>query len=108
MNNWLKRALDLQKIVSKKNARRERYMIQIREPIWSSKSVGVRQDLITHTNYIEILHKDVLGNRVYPYIYRVAGLKLMSCPTQTVKGQVLHIIPISEMEIYEVHGKKDE
>jgi hypothetical protein len=97
--------MDLQKIVRKKEHRRKKEIIEIREPVWSTKEVGIAERLITSYNYIRITYLKADGMPMFPYLYRVSGSKLLSCPEKMVKGTKLRMIKIDDMEVYDVEGK---
>lgn len=72
----------------------------INKPVWNTQSVGVAtKRLVSGTTMeIDIDYKDASGQLVYPYKYRMACSKMKQYPTQSVKGTVLHIIPIADFE----------
>ena len=71
----------------------------IKEPIWGSKSVGVREDLLIDDLEIEIAYKDHQDNRVFPLNYVLKQGKGYKYPVQEIKGRILHIIPIEDLPI---------
>ena len=75
----------------------------INKPVWNTESVGIAsRRLVTGTTMeITIDYKDAQGQLVYPYKYRMACSKMKRYPTQSVKGTVLHIIPIADFQAVE-------
>lgn len=75
----------------------------INKPVWNTDSVGIaaRRLVVGTTMEINIDYKDITGQLIYPYKYRMACSKMKRYPTQTVKGTVLHIIPIADFEAVE-------
>lgn len=103
-SHYLKRAMDLQKIVRKKQARRKKNIIEIREPVWSTREVGIAEKLITQDNYIRITYTKADGSPMFPYLYKVSGSQLLNCPDRTIKGTKLRMIKIDDLEVYDVEG----
>jgi hypothetical protein len=78
--------------------------IEIREPIWGSRSVGIASHKIGDHNVVKITKTDVSGDLVYGHNYYVSGDKLRSYPTEPARGNknvILHVIPIDDMEVIE-------
>lgn len=83
--------------------------IEIREPIWKTRSIGVRADIIKEDLKIEILYKKADGQRLYPDIYTISKEKAKSYPIQYVGSNVkLHIIPIEDLEIIKMEKMTDD
>ena len=76
-------------------------MISIREPIWKTRSVGIAEHhLLAHKQIrIEILYKDTLGKRLFPYIYCIESNKALGYPVQVRRGVRLRIVPIGELTV---------
>lgn len=75
----------------------------IREPMWGTQSVGLAESRMFHEVLeVTISYTDKGGNRLYPYLYRIPRARALQYPTQVVKGTLLRIIPIADME--EVHA----
>ena len=75
-------------------------MIQIRFPIWNTRSIGIAESrLVPGENLVEILYTDKSGKRVYPNTYSVSRERMLECPVQFTKGVKLRIIPISELTV---------
>ena len=75
--------------------------LSIKEPIWKNKSVGINESYCKHYQIlVEVLYKNIDKMRVFPDIYIVRGDKVKLYPKQIVKGNILHIVPLSEMDIY--------
>ena len=74
--------------------------INIKEPIWSSKSVGLNIGALK-SGLIEvtILHTDKSGHRTYPGTFLIDARKVRKFRTQTIirYNTVLHIVPIAEL-----------
>tara|TARA_Y100000310_G_C20076487_1_gene531804 strand:+ start:71 stop:367 length:297 start_codon:yes stop_codon:yes gene_type:complete len=81
-------------------------MYSIKTPIWKTKSIGIAEQRLKNDLLVEIEYKQVDGNRLYPDTYIVRKNSTDSYQRQTVKGNDLVIIPISELEIYK--GEKHE
>jgi hypothetical protein len=75
--------------------------IDIRTPIWKSKSVGIADRMLDMDVEIEILYKDKNGKRLYPCIYTIKKELVKKFPIQFVNGIKLHIVPISKLKIKE-------
>lgn len=74
-------------------------LVNIKEPIWSSKSVGIATyKVIGKILIVKILYKDKLGNRVYPGTYWMLSTKARSYPIEN-HGVLLYIIPIDDFEV---------
>ncbi len=71
---------------------------KIKAPIWKTRSVGINQALIDEDNMIEILYKNVDGERLYPDTYCISKEEALSYPTQVVSGVSLSIIPIANLK----------
>lgn len=74
--------------------------IEIRTPIWKTRSVGINSKLISPDKELEvkITYRDKNGNLLYPNILKMSGKKALSYESMVVKGVVLRIIPIADME----------
>ena len=75
-------------------------MYSIKTPIWKTKSIGIAEQRLKNDLLVEIEYKQANGNRLYPDTYIVRKNSTDSYQRQTVKGNDLVIIPISELEIY--------
>ena len=77
-------------------------IIQIRTPIWKSRSVGISHAHLKKTEtdggtlIVEILYENVHGERLFPGMHYIPVTEAMTYPTQIVKGVKLHIIPIDD------------
>lgn len=75
--------------------------IEIKAPIWNTRSIGVATFKIGTHNEINITKTDKDGNRLYPTPLYISGAKARSFPIEPVKSNPsikLHIIPINELE----------
>jgi len=72
----------------------------ILEPQWNggNPKVGLNEANIEASNEVEILYENKSGQRTFPKTYKISGMKILTYPTQEVKGIRLRIIPISELE----------
>ncbi len=70
----------------------------IKEPYWKYKALGIADHKITDDFEIECVWKKKDGSRLYPNPFRCSKNKAKLAITQTVKGVLLRIIPISQME----------
>jgi len=71
----------------------------IRQPIWSSMAVGLRDDQITEHNTVDIDYVNKTGKRQYPNTFKVTGEIAKRYPVQTVRNNVkLRVVPISALE----------
>lgn len=75
--------------------------LQIRSPIWASRSVGIAEHKIGLQGIdLEIIYKDKLGNRVYPFIYHINREKIIKYPIKVINDTIkLRIVPIADLEI---------
>jgi len=99
--DYMKRCLELQSIVAKKNQDSIEYAITIHEPIWATKSVGIAAQKVRDVTYIEIDYRDTEGKLVYPNLYRIEGEKLRKYPMENRSGINLFIVPIRDLEVAE-------
>ncbi len=75
-------------------------MIKIKAPIWKTRSIGIADyKLCSGVNEIRIEYRDKSGDRIYPYDYVITGTRARTYPIQNVKGVVLRIIPIADLEM---------
>lgn len=75
--------------------------LQIREPLWATKSVGIAERAVSNQGVdLEIVYKNKSGERLYPNTYHISREKIAQYPTQTVgHGTILRIVPIKDLEI---------
>lgn len=74
--------------------------IDIAEPIWKTKSVGLAIDDVPIGQNIKITISYISktsGNKVYPGEYIVEADKIRQYPTQDVKNVRVYIVPINEL-----------
>lgn len=77
---------------------------EIKSPVWGGRKIGLATYKIAPHNEIRITYKDRNGNRVYPLPLYISGENARKYPTQPVKSHpnvILHIIPISDLEVLE-------
>ena len=72
----------------------------IKTPIWKTKSIGIAEQRLNDDLLVKIEYKQANGDRLYPDTYIVRKNTTDNYQRQTVKGNNLIIIPISELEIY--------
>ena len=73
--------------------------VKILEPIWYTESVGIKTSEITEDLEVEILYKNLKGERTYPGIYRITQSRALNYPSRKFgKTPKLTIIPISAFE----------
>ncbi|MAH46902.1 hypothetical protein CMI37_13815 [Candidatus Pacearchaeota archaeon] len=78
---------------------------EIRAPMWGTQKVGLAEKRMFHDVLeVNILYADKRGNRLYPHLYHILRARALGYPTQLVKGTLLRVIPIADME--EVHVTK--
>jgi len=84
--------------------------IQIREPIWKSKSIGIAEHKLKHlsTTEIEILYRNQHGHRLWPDVYCITRAQAMQYPVQMLYGIRLRIIPIADLEVLSGKAKQGE
>lgn len=71
----------------------------IREPIWSSRSIGIADNRISEQNTIECTYRTKDGTRLYPDVIMLTRQQLNQYPTQKIKGGVtLRIIPLKVLD----------
>lgn len=77
--------------------------IQIKEPIWKTRSVGLSKKDVDNFNgdiIVEILYANKMGVRIFTSPFKIESSKARTYPTQTVRyGTELYIVPIKDMEI---------
>ena len=74
--------------------------VYINVPIWSSRAVGIKEKYLEDDLMVEILYKDVHGNRVYPHTYLAKKEKVEYFGRQIINDKVtLIIFPIADLEI---------
>lgn len=84
-------------------------IIKIKEPIWKTMSVGLREGAIESRTAVEILYINKRGQRPFPHIYVITRAEAMKYPVQLIKGIRLRIIPINKLEIFQEYaGEKKE
>lgn len=80
-------------------------VFEIREPVWGGRKVGLATYKISMHNEIRILYKYANSkDRVYPLPLYISGEKARTYPSQPVKSNpsiILHVIPISDLEVLE-------
>jgi len=74
--------------------------IQIREPIWKTRSIGLAEDRLTNITEVEITYKNRFGERIYANLYCISKSQAMKYPIQKVKGVKLRIIPIADLQAW--------
>ena len=75
--------------------------IQIAEPIWHNRSVGLNVENMNPDEevFIEIMYEEKKsGRRVYPDTYKMLVQDIMKYPTQTLKHKIkVYLVPISSL-----------
>ena len=74
---------------------------KIKEPYWKYNAVGLAEkDMTSDTLIVEILYKNVSGNREYPGVFTISKNKAMLGREHIVKktGTRLRIVPINQLE----------
>ena len=74
----------------------------IKEPIWSTRSVGIADYRLSEDLLVSISYKDKDGNQVFPGKFLVKSAIAKTYPTQKIKSNPagnlrLHIIPIKDL-----------
>jgi hypothetical protein len=74
-------------------------LVRIKEPIWSTKSVGIAEEIILRASetHVEILYENIRGWRLWPNEYVISKEKALKYPVKMVKGRTLRIIPIAAL-----------
>lgn len=74
--------------------------VVIKEPIWRNGGmVGISDRNLDTDTEIEIIYKNMLGERLYPNVYHIERERALKYPIQIMKsGTVLRIIPIKDLE----------
>lgn len=75
--------------------------IEIKAPIWNTRSIGVATFKIGTHNEIHIKATGKDGQRLYPAPLYISGEKARQYPVEPVRSNPnikLHIIPINELE----------
>jgi len=77
-------------------------MIQIRSPIWKSRSVGIAEHKVGINGVdLEITYEDKAKKRIYPHVYSISRGDLGKYPTQTCRNVKLRIVPIMDLTVKE-------
>lgn len=79
-------------------------LIEIREPIWDGRKIGIATYKIGNHNEIRILKKNINGERTYPQPFYISGERARQYPEQAVKSNPnikLYIIPIADLQTLE-------
>ena len=71
--------------------------INIKYPIWKTRSVGIAEHKITGDLAIDILYRNKAGDRIYPNTLYINQIKALTYPINVIKGVKLRIIPISDL-----------
>jgi hypothetical protein len=79
--------------------------VEIRTPIWKSRSVGIAESKIVDDLCIKISYKDKSGNYLYPGQYFIKKKKALSYPVQDLGKIRLRIIPIKDLEVLPKWGQ---
>ena len=80
-------------------------LIEIQEPIWKDRSVGLNvsgvsdnEEVHIRINYVEVKS----GKKTYPYTYMMLAGKIRTYPKQFLKGGVqVYLVPIAHLNIVE-------
>ena len=80
------------------------HTIKIGFPRWKDRSIGIAEyKLVPGNNFIEILYTNKSGpnkgQRLYPHIYCMTGLKIAKYPVDYQRKIKLFIIPIENLSI---------
>jgi len=76
--------------------------IEIKKPRWKQRVVGIASYRVGTHNQINIIAKDKTGKLYYPNDYYMSGEDIKKYDKQTLgSGVVLHLVPISDLEILE-------
>jgi hypothetical protein len=75
--------------------------IDIKTPIWNTRSVGIAEDkiLTSPLSAIRILYTLQDGSRLYPHTYYIEREKALAYPIQTIRGVRLRIVPIRDLMV---------
>lgn len=79
--------------------------IKIKEPIWSTKSVGLNTGGLGDENEVDvkILYQDKHDNLVFPGTFRMKVKDINTYPVQTMWGYVkVHIVPIAILQAHNI------
>jgi len=77
--------------------------LEIRQPIWKyPRSIGIAGYRIIDDLEIEISYRNKEGEQLFPFRYFITKEKARSYPTQMVKGTLLYIIPICDLQILDL------
>jgi hypothetical protein len=76
-------------------------ILKIREPIWTSKSIGIAHKRTFADLTIYILTKDRYGNKVYPATYFIKKEDIIKHPISYCGKVKLYIVPIKNLKIKE-------
>jgi len=71
----------------------------INSPIWKTKSVGLAEWKMKGMLEVDIMYRELNGERLYPDTYQIETERAMTYPRQYVSGVWVRLIPISELTI---------
>jgi hypothetical protein len=75
----------------------------IKEPIWSSRSIGVAEYRLNKDLLVNISYKDTYGNILFPGKFLIKKEIGRTYPVQHIKNGVsLYIIPIKDLEQWKI------
>jgi len=75
-------------------------LVQIKEPIWNTESVGIKTSSIKEDLEVEILYTNLKGERTFPGIYKMSKGRALNYPSKKFGNTPkLTIIPISAFEL---------
>lgn len=75
----------------------------IREPIWSTRSIGIADERVGGDKLVEIRisYRDKEGVLMYPHRYLMRSTQIRTYPTKLAKGVKLYIVPMKDFTVTE-------
>ena len=75
-------------------------IVEIQEPIWKDRSVGISEDKIgVEGCIVKIMYKDKSGVRVYPNKYLCTYEQAIKSPRMLRRGNALRLVRIKDLEL---------
>ena len=84
--------------------------INIREPIWKSRSVGLNVSDCNPETVVEITidYKNKEGKLLWPKPFEMLARDIFGYPTQHVRGVTVHIVPINKLVRSSINNQKEK
>jgi len=74
--------------------------IEIKEPMWKNRSVGMRENIPKEGVEIRILHRQKDGKLTFPHVYHCSRSLALSSPKKyMLDGKILYMVKIEDLTI---------